>query len=525
MPSISMSVPILIIALIAAVLAGAFLGWLVSRSIGANKITNANDSAKRIVKEAEKEAEILKKEAVLNAKEKWYKEKSKLEKEVLERRAEADDLLKSASDKDVEVGRKVDLLNRKEHDLKTLESDFATRQRGIEIRERELEESLKEQNTRLEKIAGLTQEEAKKQLHANLIDQVRMEAAGKAKEIREQAERDAEKEAREIVLGAIYRSAADTTVDAVVTVVNLPSDEMKGRIIGREGRNIRAFETLTGVDVIVDDTPEAILLSGFDPVRREIGRMAMNKLISDGRIHPTRIEEVVEKSSKEMVTIVREAGEQACFDLGIHGVHPEVIKLLGKLHYRTSYGQNVLAHSKEVAMMCGLMANLLGLDPVLGKRCGLMHDIGKAIDRETEGTHTELGAEFVARYNEPAIVVNACASHHNDVPQETAYPVLVQAADAISGARPGARREPLENYIKRLQRLEELADSFKGVSKAYAIQAGREIRVIVENSQTDDLAASILASDIAAKIESQLEYPGQIKVTVIRESRTTEYAR
>ncbi|MBN4056876.1 ribonuclease Y [bacterium AH-315-J21] len=520
-----MTIPIMIIAAIAAIVLGGFLGWMVSRSIGANKITNANEAAERIVKDAKKEAEILKKEAVLNEKEKWYKQKSVIEKEVLERRAQADDTLKSAKDKDSEVNRRVDLIGKKEHELKSIESDYLTRQRGIEIREKEVEASLQEQNQRLEKIAGLTQEEAKRELHTNLIDQVRMESAQEAKEIREQAQRDAEKEAREIVLGAIYRSAADTTVDAVVTVVNLPSDEMKGRIIGREGRNIRTFETLTGVDVIVDDTPEAILLSGFDPVRREIARLSMSKLVSDGRIHPTRIEEVVEKSTKEMDTIVREAGEQACFELGIHGVHSEVVKLLGKLHYRTSYGQNVLAHSKEVAMMCGLMAKMLGLDPVLGKRCGLMHDIGKAIDRETEGTHTELGAEFVERYNESPIVVNACASHHNDVPQETPYPVLVQAADAISGARPGARREPMENYIKRLQRLEELADSFKGVSKAYAIQAGREIRVIVENSQTDDLAASILAADIAAKIESQLEYPGQIKVTVIRESRTTEYAR
>ena len=520
-----LSLPILIIVVIAAIGAGVLVGWLVARSIGANKITNATDDARRIVREAGKEADILKKEAVLNAKEKWYKQKSIYEKEILERRSEADDLLKAAKDKEAELGRKVDLLDKKERDLKGIEADFTTRQRGIEIREREIEESLREQNMRLEKIAGMTQEEAIKQLYENLIDKARMESAAEAKEIREKAEREAEKEAREIVLGAIYRSAADTTVDAVVTAVNLPGDEMKGRIIGREGRNIRTFETLTGVDVIVDDTPETILLSAFDPVRREIARMAMTKLISDGRIHPTRIEEVVEKSAKEMETIVREAGEQACFDLGIHGVHTEVVKLLGKLQYRTSYGQNVLAHSKEVAMMCGLMANMLGLDPVLGKRCGLLHDIGKAIDRETEGTHTELGAEFVTRYNESPIVINAVESHHNDVPQESAYPVLVQAADAISGARPGARREPLENYIKRLQRLEELADSFKGVSKAYAIQAGREIRVIVENSQIDDLAANILASDIAAKIESQLEYPGQIKVTVVRESRATEYAR
>ncbi|MFQ5608185.1 MAG: ribonuclease Y [Candidatus Zixiibacteriota bacterium] len=509
----------------AAAVIGLVGGWFLARNVGAKKISNAHLEARRLIAEAEKESTILKKEVVLEAKEKWYKQKSELEKEAFEKRSLADDLLKSARDREIELNRKVDLLSKKERDLKSLETDFQTRQRGIEIREQEVDDLFKQQNEQLEKIAGMTQEAAKKQLMSNLIDEARMEAAAEAKEIRDEAARGAEKEAREIVLSTIYRTAADTTVDAVVSVVNLPGDEMKGRIIGREGRNIRAFEQLTCVDVIVDDTPEAILLSGFEPVRREVARLSMEKLISDGRIHPTRIEEVVNKTSKEMDSIVQEAGEQACFDLGIHGVHTEVIKLLGKLHYRTSYGQNVLAHSKEVSMMCGLMANVLGLDPDIGKRCGLMHDIGKAIDRETEGTHTELGAEFVARYNESPFVINSVASHHNDVPQESAYPVLVQAADAISGARPGARREPLENYIKRLQRLEEIADSFKGVSKAYAIQAGREIRVIVENSQVDDLGASILAADIAVKIEGEMEYPGQIKVTVIRESRSTEYAR
>ena len=353
----------------------------------------------------------------------------------------------------------------------------------------------------------------------------RAEAAVHVKEIKDKAEREAEKEAKEIILSAIYRCAADHTVESTVSVVNLPNDEMKGRIIGREGRNIRSFETATGIDVIVDDTPEAVILSGYDPVRREIASMALEKLITDGRIHPTRIEEVVDKSAKEMEVITREAGEQACFELGIHGLHPDVTLQLGKLNFRTSYGQNVLAHAKEVALLCGLMAAELELDAVMAKRCGLLHDVGKAIDRETEGTHTQIGADYLRRYKENEYVINAVEAHHGDVPMLSPYPVLVQAADSISGARPGARREPLEAYIKRLQQLEELADSFKGVSKAYAIQAGREIRVIVENETLDDLASSILAADLASKIESEMQYPGQIKVTVIREMRSTEYAK
>ena len=381
------------------------------------------------------------------------------------------------------------------------------------------------QNEKLEKIAKMTAEEAKSELKENLLGEAKIEAAAMVKEIKDNAERNAEKEAKEIILGAVYRCAADHVVESTVSVVNLPNEEMKGRIIGREGRNIRSFETATGIDVIVDDTPEAVILSGYDPIRREIGKMSLEKLIKDGRIHPTRIEEVVEKSEKEMEMIVREIGEQACFDVGIQGLHIEAIKLLGKLNYRTSYGQNVLQHSKEVAALAGLMAAELGLNPNMAKRAGLLHDIGKAIDRETEGTHTEIGASFLRRLNEDPIVINSVESHHGDVPQETPYPVLVQAADAISGARPGARREPLEAYIKRLEKLEELADSFKGVSKAFAIQAGREIRVIVEYETVDDLAASILADGIAHKIEAEMEYPGQIKVTVIRESRATEYAK
>jgi len=383
-----------------------------------------------------------------------------------------------------------------------------------------LERALQAQNEKLEKIAQMTADEAKRELKDNLIGEAKYEAAAMVKEIKDTAERDAEKEAREVIIGAIYRCAADHAVESTVSVVNLPNEEMKGRIIGREGRNIRSFETATGIDVIVDDTPEAVILSGYDPVRREIARMALEKLISDGRIHPTRIEEVVEKTQKEMEMIIRETGEQACFDVGVQGLHLDVIKLLGKLRYRTSYGQNVLQHSKEVSMLAGLMASELGLDPNIAK-----HDVGKAIDRETEGTHTEIGANFLTRLGENPIIINAVAAHHGDIPAESPYPILVQAADAISGARPGARREPLEAYIKRLEKLEDLADSFKGVSKAFAIQAGREIRVIVECETVDDLMATILAGDIAKKIEQEMEYPGQIKVTVIRETRATEYAK
>lgn len=499
--------------------------WLLSRRMGKNSVVNAEKQARKLVAEAEKESSILRKEAALEAREELLKEKAVFDTDTQNQRKEIESLERKIEEKTDTLQKKVEIIEKRERELVVNEKNFQTREKGIAIRESELEEILKTQNERLERIAQMTPEEAKKLLMDNMVGEARQEAAALIKEIREKAEQDAEKESREIILSAIYRCAAEHTVESTVSVVNLPSDDMKGRIIGREGRNIRSFETCTGIDVIVDDTPEAVILSGYDPVRREIARMSLEKLISDGRIHPTRIEEVVEKCQREMDVIIRQAGDQACFDLGIHGLHPDVIKLLGKLHYRTSYGQNVLAHSQEVAMLCGLMAAELELDAVIAKRCGLLHDIGKAIDRETEGTHTEIGADFMRRYNENDLVINAIESHHGDVPMLSPYPILVQTADAVSGARPGARREPLEAYIKRLQRLEELADSFKGVSKAYAIQAGREIRVIVEHSTIDDLTSSILAGDIATRIEAELQYPGQIKVTVIRETRSTEYAK
>ncbi|MDH4157582.1 MAG: ribonuclease Y [candidate division Zixibacteria bacterium] len=514
----------ILVAVAAGLLASA-TAWILARRIGKKSLDNARAEAQKLMDEAKKEAEIKKKEATLQAREDFLRIKGEYEREAEKKRRELEATEKKLEERGASVQKKLDLLDVRDREFNNREKTIQAREKGIELREKELDDIIKTQNEKLQKIAQMTPEEAKRQLMDNMMHEAKVEAAAYIKEIKEKAEQDAEKEAREIIISAIYRCAADHTVESTVSVVNLPSDEMKGRIIGREGRNIRSFETATSIDVIVDDTPEAVILSGYDPVRREIARMALEKLISDGRIHPTRIEEVVEKSQREMDVIVREAGEQACFELGIHGLHADVVKMLGKLNYRTSYGQNVLAHAKEVAMLCGLMAAELELDAALAKRCGLLHDIGKAIDRETEGTHTQIGADFMRRYHENEMVINAIESHHGDVPMAGPYPVLVQAADAISGARPGARREPLEAYIKRLTQLEELADSFKGVSKAYAIQAGREIRVIVENAVVDDLSSSILASDIAQKIEKEMQYPGQIKVTVIRETRTTEYAK
>lgn len=503
----------------------AVLGWLLARKVGRDKIARADETAAQIVREAEKEAEIKKKEALLEAKDEWYKAKVNFERELQVKRTELQKIEKRLSDREDDLNRKVDVFQTKERDIQNREKALTVKERTLRVREGELEHLIADQNKQLERIAGMTTEEAKRQLMDNLEAQARREAASRAKEIIDEAERNADKEAREIITRAIYRCAADHTTETTVSVVTLPSDEMKGRIIGREGRNIRAFEIATGVDVIVDDTPEAVILSAFDPVRREIARMALSKLVVDGRIHPARIEEVVTKAEKEMEVILREAGEQACFDVGLHNLHRDIVWLLGKLHFRTSYGQNVLAHTVEVATLCGIIAAELGLDTVIAKRSGMLHDIGKAIDRETEGTHIEIGVNFLKKYNEHPLVLNAVEAHHGDVPPISPYPIIVMAADAISGARPGARREPLEGYVKRLEKLEELADSFTGVSKAYAIQAGREVRVIVENEQVDDAGASILASDIAKKIQAEMEYPGQIKVTVIRETRAVDYAK
>ncbi len=508
-----------------ALVVGFVVAWLIAQRVGDKSIRAANEKAEQIVAAAEKDGQMRKKEKLLEAKEEFLKVKTAEEKALDSQRKQIETDQRALDDKIANVQKQGDFVASREQEVTNREKNLSTREKGIEIRETELESIISQQNDKLQKIAGMTTDDAKKQLMDNMLEHAKREAAGRIKEIREQAEAEAEKEAKEIILRSIYRCAAEHTMETTVSVVSLPNEDMKGRIIGREGRNIRAFETATGVDVIVDDTPEAVILSAYDPVRREVARMALDKLVTDGRIHPTRIEEVVTKSAKEMDVRVREAGEQASFELAIHGLHNDTVRMLGKLNYRTSYGQNVLAHSKEVAMLCGLMAAELGLDAAMAKRCGLLHDIGKAIDRQTEGTHTQIGAEFLRRCNEHEYVVNAAEAHHDDVPKVSPYVDIVQAADAVSGARPGARREPLEAYIKRLQQLEELADSFKGVNKAFAIQAGREIRVIVEHDKIDDLATEILAGDIAQKIEAEMQYPGQIKVTVIRETRATEFAK
>jgi ribonuclease Y len=510
----------------AAVSLSVVAGWVLRGRSAEKKVVENEKLAEKIVQEAKREAETEKKQLILEAKDEWYKAKSKFEKDTQSARAQLQRDERKLNDKERDLNRRADLMERKEKELRKAEADAQEREKAAANKAAELERLIREQNTRLERIANMSTDEAKQLLMVNLENEARHSAAKLIGEIRETALRNAEKEARKIITLAIQRMAADHVVESTVSVVNLPNDEMKGRIIGREGRNIRAFETVTGIDVIIDDTPEAVILSGFDPVRREIGRRAMEKLVLDGRIHPTRIEEVAEKTRKEVEEEIREIGEQTAIEVGVTGLHPEVIKLLGRLRYRTSYGQNVLQHSKEVAYLSSMMAAELGLDEAISRRAGLLHDLGKAVDHEREGTHAAIGKELVSRYGEPPAVVEAVGLHHESTDgANTMVSVLIQAADAISGARPGARRETLETYVKRLVKLEHIADSFPGVEKAYAIQAGREIRILVENKKVDDLRAAALASEIAHKVEKEMEYPGQIKVVVIRETRATEYAR
>lgn len=515
----------LMIAIVVVAIVAFISGWFSNKKIGQAKIANADKMAEKIIKDAENTANTLRKEKLLEVKDEWIKQKQNFENETKSRRNELTKLEKQLANREINMDRKVDLLTNKEKKLHHLERILSDREGKVSKQELELERIIKEQNEKLEKISGISNEEAKKILMENLIDKAKQEASQIIKDIKDQARQSASREAKEIVIQAIQRTAADHSVETTVSVVNLPNDEMKGRIIGREGRNIRAFETTTGIEVIVDDTPEAVILSGFDPFRREIARISLEKLITDGRIHPARIEEVVEKTYKEMEEKIVEIGEQSLLECSVHNVHPEIVKLLGKLNYRTSYGQNVLQHAKEVSFLAGLMAADLGLDASLAKRSGLLHDIGKAIDKTTEGTHTEIGAEIAKKYKEHPVVINAIACHHEDVDPISPISILVQAADAISGSRPGARRETLEGYVKRLQKLEQLAESFSGVVKTYAIQAGREVRVMVEHEQIDDAMADQLSSDIAEKIQAEMEYPGQIKVTVIREYRSIGYAK
>ncbi len=502
-----------------------FLGWFLNNKIGSINIKKANNEADKIIRDAQKEAKNLKREKLLEVKDEWLKKKQEFDAEINNKRRKLLNYEKQLESREEKLEKRFELFLEKEKATKQKEKELLLEKEGIAKKQSELDRLIYEQNIRLEKIASLTAEEAKKMLMENMINKAKSDAAAYINEIRERAKAEAKKEAQKLVVQAIQRTAVDHAVETTISVVQLQSDEMKGRIIGREGRNIRAFEAKTGVDVIVDDTPEAVILSAFDQYRREIARIALERLIADGRIHPARIEEVVDKVTEELEDEIVREGENTLIQLGIHGVHPELVKHIGKMKYRSSYGQNLLQHSIEVAYLTGILAAEIGFDPNIAKRAGLLHDIGKTLDRSVEGPHALLGYELVKKFKENPIVVNAVGSHHEDIEMEHPISALVQAADAISGARPGARREPLESYVKRLENLEKLAESFEGVQKTYAIQAGREIRVVVEPTKVDDDFSDKLAFDIAQKIEEELEYPGQIKVTVIREVRKIAYAK
>ena len=502
-----------------------YLGWMFNSRIGKKSLVSAEERAKQVISEAQKEANNIKREKLLEVKDEWYKKKVEFDIEVNQKRQKIGNLEKQLNVREENIEKKFDLVIKKEKDNKQSEKELLDLKKNIEQKLSEAEKLEVEQNARLEKISGLTAEEAKKMLLENMINQAKADVSHIVKEIHDQAKADAKKEAQKIIVQAIQRTAADHAIETTVSVVQIQNDELKGRIIGKEGRNIRAFEAATGVDVIVDDTPEAVILSSFDQFRREVARVSLERLIADGRIHPARIEEVVEKVRLELEEEMVRDGENTILQLGLHNMHQELVKHIGRMKYRSSYGQNLLQHSIEVAYLTGIMAAEVGLDTTLAKRAGLLHDIGKTVDKSVEGPHALLGYELTKKYKEHPIVVNAVGSHHEDIEMEHPIAPLVQAADAISGARPGARREPLEGYVKRLENLEALAKSFEGVAKTYAIQAGREVRVVVEHDKIDDVVAEKLAHDIAAKIEGEMEYPGQIKVTVIREVRKISYAR
>ena len=517
MPS-GMIIAVAVVLIIAAAVISHFVTVSNLKKNAESKIGNAETKAREIIDDAVKTAEAKKKESLLEIKEESIKNKNELEKETKERRAELQRYEKRVLSKEEALDKKADAIEKRE-------AGFAAKEEQMKQREAKVEELSRQRVQELERISGLTSEQAKEYLLKTVEEDVKHDTAKMIKELETQAKEEADKKAKEFVVTAIQRCAADHVAETTISVVQLPSDEMKGRIIGREGRNIRTLETLTGVELIIDDTPEAVVLSGFDPIRREVARIALEKLIVDGRIHPARIEEMVEKAQKEVDVMIREEGEAAALEVGVHGIHPELIKLLGRMKFRTSYGQNALKHSIEVAQLAGLLAGEIGLDVRVAKRAGLLHDIGKSIDHDVEGSHIQIGVDLCRKYKESATVINAVEAHHGDVEPETLIACVVQAADTISAARPGARRETLETYTNRLKQLEDITNQFKGVDKSFAIQAGREIRVMVVPEQVSDADMVLMARDIAKQIEYELEYPGQIKVNVIRESRVTDYAK
>ncbi len=501
------------------------LGWFIAARVGQNKLSVAEERAREIVDAAEKEAEHVKKEKLLEVKDEWFHKKQEIEKELNRQRNKLHAREKQLTTTEENLNGRFEILSKKEAGVKQIEDRLQQKEATLQERIDRVSQIIEEQTEKLERISGISRDDARNLLMENMINDSKLQAAQQLKEIRDEMKTTAKKEAQRVILQAIQRTASDHSVETTVSVLNLASEDMKGRIIGREGRNIRAFEAATGIDVIVDDTPEAVILSGFDPFRREVARIALETLMADGRIHPARIEEVVEKVRKDLEEEIFRVGENTLLDVGIHNAHNEIKKLVGKMKFRSSYGQNLLQHSTEVAWLCGIMAAELGLDPKIATRAGLLHDIGKCLDRNIEGPHALLGMEVAKKFREHPIIVNAIGSHHDDIPMDSPYAPLVQAADAISGARPGARRESLEGYVKRLEKLENIGSGFEGVAKTYAIQAGREVRVMVEHDRVDDTLADQLATDIAEKIQNEMEYPGQIKVTVIREKRSIAFAK